>query len=569
MNTINAWCKIFFLACAAAWGAKADQYWNVYQVAPGEYDIVAQRAKFVRVFMPADVSFLTASEKQILNKLFEVSRYMSEIYLRQLSPANPDLREQLYCKPDPNDFDHLRWEMFELHFGPWDTTERYHPFIGDQPRPPGAAFYPPDLERAEFNQWLERHPGDQEAFTSLYTLIRRHHDELTAIPYHVHYRPWLEPAAQLLEEAAALSDNPSLSTYLKLCAKALLEDDYLAADLAWMELKDTPIEVVIGPYEVYADELFGYKAAYQSFVTLIDPRDRKDVARFKKYLRAMEENLPIPHEHKNFRRQFHSPVIVANQIQGGGFNVPGTQAMAFNLPNDERVRETKGSKNVILKNVIQSKFQHVLHPLAKVILAPAQQPLLDGDYFFRHILFHELSHALGPGTLERDGHVTTVAKELKELHWTLEEAKADTMGIYNVLFMMEKGEFPVEEKDRALVTYFGTLFRMMRFGLTDAASRSAMVQYRFHLEQGGIRYHEEPKVFSIDSARLEKSIRNLLRRILLLQVEAKYSTVQAFLTHYTAEHPHIDQAMIRTALIPVDIQPMYPACIEEDENARE
>jgi len=557
ITILRALCVVLWVSLSLTSVAMAEQYWNVYLLDQGEYDPVLQRAKFVQVKMPVDVSFLSNKEKQVLQQLFRVGHFMSEIYLRQLNPKNPQLRTELVAK-NTDSFGKILLELFDLHFGPWDTIEGYHPFFNTEPRPPGAGFYPADLTREEFTRWLEQHPEDRPSFSSLYTVIRRSPDGLVALPYHEVYRQWLEPAADALREAARISANPSVKNYLSLCANALLDDNYLPADLAWMELKDTPLEIVIGPYEVYADNLFGYKAAYQAFLTVIDPKDRLELARFKKYLRQMEANLPIATHHKNFRRQFVSPVVVANQVQGGGFNVPGTQAMAFNLPNDERVREAKGTKNVILKNVIETKFQYILLPLATKIIHPKQLPLVNATYFFRHILFHELSHALGPGTLIKNGQQTTVSQELKELHWTLEEAKADTMGVYNILFMMEKGEFPQHEIGQLFTTYMVTLFRMMRFGLNDAASLSAMLQYRFHAENQAILYDASTRQFLVDEDKMNASIRALLSKILQTQLTADYLQVKAFLDQYTASNPDIEQAMEKTQYIPVDIQPIYP-----------
>jgi len=538
----------------------ARQSWPVYHIEKGDYDFVMQRAKFVRVTMPVNIQFLTPSEKAILNKLAPAVQLMSEIYLRQVHTENPRFLQLIQNKKGP--FQSLLLELFQLHFGPWDTIEQHHPFLkGAPPYPPGAAFYPVDMTKEEFEQWLCQNPQDKDDFTSAFTVIRRDQEKLNAVPYSKEYEEWLIPAAKLLREAAQLTNNTSLRVYLNVTAQAFLDDNYVASDIAWMGLKDTPLEIIFGPHEVYLDGLFGYKKSFQAVLAVTDPRDKKDVTRFKDYLQEMEKNLPIPEEYKNFRRRFTSPVTVVNQVQSGGFIRAGTQAMAFNLPNDESTRELNGTKNILLKNVIEAKFDYVLLPLGRKILVEEQLALLDRNYFFRHILFHELSHSLGPGIIHKNGSETTVAMELKEHHWTLEEAKADVLGIYNVLFMMEKDEFPKEDKDKALITYFMTLFRMMRFGANDAAGLSAMLQYRFYVQQGGIAFDDKSRRFTVHPQALAQSITQLATRILSLQAEADYAQVKAMFDKNAAEnaveHPFITQALQATTTVPVDIQPVY------------
>ena len=226
------------------------------------------------------------------------------------------------------------------------------------------------MSKQEFEAWILEHPDDKQAFQSLFTVIRRDGDGLVAIPYSEYYKQWLEPAAALLYEAAAITNNPSLKTFLTLRADAFSSDDYYASDMAWMDLADTPIEVVIGPYEVYTDKLFGYKAAFEAFITLRDPAESEAVTRYIDFLRGMEANLPVDESYKNFKRGFHSPIAVTDQVHGGGDNVPGVQTIAFNLPNDERVREAKGAKKVILSNVLGAKFDLILAPMAQHVLVP-------------------------------------------------------------------------------------------------------------------------------------------------------------------------------------------------------
>ncbi|MCH8201785.1 MAG: hypothetical protein IH996_01615 [Proteobacteria bacterium] len=523
---------------------------------PKPYDIDQQRAKIVRIPMPVDSSFLNQEERAVINKLIAAADLMSEIYLRQVSQDNPRLRAEIAASQRP-DKDKLL-DMFDLHFGVWDSLAQGHPFYGDERRSAGAGFYPKDITKVEFENWIRDHPKDEQDFKSLYTVIRRDGDKLKAIPYSLHYREWLEPAAKLLNEAADITSNKSLKAFLHLRAYAFYTDDYYESELAWMDLEGTPIEVVIGPYEVYTDRLYGYKAAFEAFITLRNPEESAAVARYKKYLRDMEAHLPVDESYKNFRRGFASPIAVTDQLHGGGDNVPGVQTIAFNLPNDERVREAKGAKKVLLKNVIEAKFRLILGPMAEHILVSDQAPLLIEKYMSLGTLFHELSHSLGPGTIEKDGEETTVGAELKELYSPLEEGKADMLGVYNLLFMMEKGELPAAEKENLLATYFVGLFRSMRFGIDEAHGHGAALQYSYLKAKRAFLVDAETAHFRIDFKAMEKALEEMVRDMIMVQGDGDYAKAKAFLERWG----HIDDwartAIERLSDIPVDIQPSYP-----------
>ena len=439
--------------------------------AADDYDLRAQYAKLATIEMTPDTSFLTEEEREVVNLLIEASGYMDEIYLRQRGVQLPQLRETI-SRSRRADRD-LLVAMFDRNFGPWDEVAELRPFWGTQPMPEGAGFYPADLTREEFDAYLAANPDQREALTSPYTVVERRGDGFVAVPYSQAYREWLVPAARLLEQAAERTSNPSLKRFLSLRAKSFLSDDYFESEMAWMDLQDTPIEIAIGPYEVYTDRLYGTKTAFESFVTLRNPEESAALAKYKNYLRTMEENLPIPDEHKNFQRGFESPIAVADQVHGDGDNVPGTQTIAFNLPNDERVREAKGAKKVILANVLGAKYDRILAPMADVVLKDDQAALVAKKYMEANTLFHELSHSLGPGTITVDGRQTTVNAELRDQYSALEESKADVMGIWNILLMMEKGEIPASEKPQLFSTYFTGLFRSMRFGTESAHGRAS------------------------------------------------------------------------------------------------
>ncbi len=522
--------------------------------APREH-LEAMRAEIAVVDMAPDTSFLTVEEARVVNLLNQAATLMSKIYLRQVSEDNPKIREEIAAGNHPDK--EILLNLFDLHFGPWDTLGHDKPFYGSAEKPAGAAFYPADMTKEEFDAHIAAHPEDKDAFTSGYTVIRRNEaGALKAIPYSVYYKEWLEPAAGLLREAAAITSNGSLARFLTLRADAFLSDDYYESEMAWMDLEG-PIEVAIGPYEVYTDGLFGYKTAFEAFVTVKDPEESAALAKYKDYLRDMEANLPVPPEYKNFRRGFESPIAVVAQVHGGGDNAPGVQTVAFNLPNDERVREAKGAKKVLLNNVMAAKFDRILEPMAEHVLVGDQALLLMQKYMGAQVLFHELAHSLGPGTIVKNGAETTVTAELKELHGPIEEGKADVMGAYNVLYMMEKGELPAAEKENFLATYFVGLFRAMRWGVNEAHGQGAAFQYAFFKEQGAFTVDEATGKFRIDFPKLEAAISALTAEIVFVEGDGDYARAKAFLDKYAVLDAPATAIIASLTDIPVDIQPVY------------
>ena len=510
-------------------------------------------AKLARVDMAIDTGFLNAEEREVVNLLMQASALMSEIYKRQTTPDYDRLRAEVAAKNDP-----ALLEKFDAFFGPWDPVNDNDPFFGGKAKPAGAGFYPADLTKEEFDRYLAAHPDEAKALTDPYTVVKRQGDKLIAVPYSVEYKQWLEPAAKLLEQAAARTSNASLKRFLTLRAQAFRTDDYFQSELAWMDLSGTPIEIAIGPYEVYTDTLYGRKTAFESFLTIKDPEESAALDVYKGELRGMEANLPVEERYKNFQRGFESPIVVADQIKGGGDNVPGVQTVAFNLPNDERVREAKGAKKVILRNVLGAKYDRILAPMAPLVLVGDQARDVTKKYMFMETLFHELSHSLGPGTIRVNGRETTVDKELKELGSGFEEAKADVMGAWNILYMMDKGILPAAERKQIRATYVAGLFRAMRFGIGEAHGKGAAMQYRFLREKGAIVWDEQARRFRIDEAKIDSAIRDLVATIVRLQGNGDYAGTKALLDKYAVLDPQAQQVVDTMKDIPTDIRPIYP-----------
>jgi hypothetical protein len=485
------------------------------QAAPAAAEQPAPPAGYAVIRMTPDTSFLTAEERKVVNLLIKAADEMTAIYARQSKSA-------------------------------------------DGPDGPGHGFYPAGMTKAAFEAYLAAHPDQKAALTDGYTVVRRQGDRLVAVPYSVEYKAELARAAALLDQAAAITTNPSLKRFLTLRAESFRTNDYFQSEMAWMDLEGTPIEVAIGPYETYTDEMLGQKTAFEAFVTLKNPAESSALDKYKALLRDMEANLPVEDRYKNFKRGGASPIAVAEQVRGGGDNLTGPQTVAFNLPNDERVREAKGAKKVILSNVLGAKYDGILKPIAARVLVADQASLVSKKYMTLETLFHELSHSLGPGSITVNGRETTVSAEMKDIGGTAEEAKADVMGVYNILFMMQRGEIPAAERPQLLATYMAGVFRAVRWGDEEAHGRGAALQYGYLKSKGAFTWDASAKRFRVDDDAMAAGLKDLVADLVRLQGDGDYAGMVAFFDR----HAHLDaeaKAAIATLQdIPVDIAPVYP-----------
>jgi len=525
-------------------------------------DIRDRLSRLPRTPIDYDHALLDAKETQTVHKLVEASRYMNDIFLSQVADRNPQLRNRVSAaaRTDPA----ARWALalFDVHKGPWDRLKENEPFIGSESKPPGAGFYPTDMKKEEFESWVASHPGDKEAFQGLFTVIRRQGQGLVAIPYSKAYHEALEVSARNLREAAALTGNASLRDYLTKRADAFLSDDYFASDIAWMDL-DSDIEVVIGPYEVYEDALFNYKASFQSFVTARDKGESEKLAVYATHLPDMEHNLPIPDKHKNLKRKFESPIRVVQEIYTAGDARRGVQTSAFNLPNDEKVREAKGSKKVLLKNLMDAKFRQSGRPIAERTLVQAEVPNISFDAYFNHTLFHELSHGLGPGIIRGpDGKRVEARLLLKEIYSTIEECKADVTGLWNILLAIDRKWLSSFREPQLYATYTGLMFRGMRFGIDEAHGQGTAIQWNWFREKGAI-VPDAGGRFSTDPAKCREAIRSLANELLMIEATGDYARGKALLEKYGRSTPEIQAVIARLSDIPVDITPVFVGAGEQ------
>lgn len=515
-----------------------------------------QIAKFAPVKVDYDASLLSESNQKVLAKLVQAAQYMDQIFERQVYSRNVAIHKALQTGDNP-DFKTLL-DCFELNIGPFDRLRHDSAFINlaDQ-KPAGANFYPEDMTKEEFENWIKAHPEDEEAFTSNFTIIRRENGGLKAVPYSEAYREFLEPASRLLKEAAALAENPSLKKYLNSRADAFLSNDYFQSDMDWMDLKDHQIEVVIGPYEVYEDALFGYKASFEAFITIVDPAESRKLRKVNAYLQKMELNLPIPDQYKNLHRGSSSPIVVVQEVYTGGDTKAGVQTTAFNLPNDERVREAKGSKKVMLKNIARAKFDQCWIPIVNRVMAEKELKRVSFDAYFNHVLMHEMSHGLGPGIITKNGKKTTVNKELREAYSTIEEAKADILGIYNLQYLIDQGVFPKSLEKNLYASYLGGIFRSVRFGINEAHGGANAIEINYLTDKGGFEYDNASEKFAVNYSKIRSAVRDLSHDLLMLEARGDYEGAKAFIQKYRYLSEPVQAALESLRDVPVDIRPIY------------
>jgi peptidase M49-like protein len=516
-------------------------------------DIERRLAQYSPTPLDADLTPLSAEDRRVLDLLVAAARRMNDVFLRQVWTGNPALRQEIAGWQGPRA--EAARAYFDINSGPWDRLDAMKPFIGERPHPEGAGYYPEDMTKEEFEAWVAAHPDQRESFLSGVTVIRRKGTDLTAVPYSQEYRDLLEPAAAKLREAAAATGNASLRKFLESRAAAFASDDYYESDLAWMDL-DAPVEVTIGPYETYEDGLFGYKTAFEAFVTVALPKESEALARYKERLPWLERNLPIPDQDKNLNRGTESPIRVVDTYYASGDTRAGVQTIAFNLPNDERVREAKGSKKVLLHNTMRAKYDQILVPIAGRVLAPEQVAEVSFDAYFNEVLHHELSHGLGPGTITLDGRKTEVRLELKDLYSTLEEAKADVMGIYNILALIGRGDMPADLRRSLEPTYVAGLFRSARFGVDEAHGQGVVAQFNYLIGKGALEVDSAGR-FRAVSGRFPDAIRDLLHDMLTLQAAGDYAGTRRFLDTYGKPTSELRAAIDRLKDLPVDIRPIY------------
>lgn len=522
-------------------------------------------ARYAPADIGADLSALPANERDALARLIEAARIMDALFLRQVWAGNDAMLQELASLasrpvgPRASRSAAARLRYFLINKGPWDRLDHNRAFVPGAPAKPEAAnFYPAGAAKTEVQAWLDGLTGKaKEAATGFFTTIRRAEDgtRFVAVPYSIEYQGELARAAALLREAAALTSEPTLKKFLIARADAFISNDYYASDVAWMEL-DAAVEPTIGPYEVYEDEWFNAKAAFEAFITIRDEAESKKLQAFSAHLQELENNLPIDPKYRNPALGAFAPIRVVNEVFAAGDGNRGVQTAAYNLPNDERVVKEKGTKRVMLKNVQDAKFALVLLPISKIALSPADQAKISFDAFFTHILMHELMHGLGPHNITVGGRQTTVRQELKETSSAIEEAKADVSGLWALRQLADRKQLDPAIAKTMYTTFLASAFRSIRFGVNEAHGKGIAVQLNYFLDAGAVKVRPDG-TFTVDAAKMSEAVTSLTKEIMTLQAEGSYTKAKDLVDRLGVVRPEVKKMLDRLIGVPVDIEPRF------------
>lgn len=506
-----------------------------------------QLADYATFDLTTDLSGLSDRDRKLVAKLVEAARPMDPMYWEQ---TYGNLDSLLASIDDPG----LR-RLVEINYGPWDRLNNDEPLVpGVGAKPAGANLYPHDMTREEFQAALDAPAGESASLRSLYTLVRRRADgSLQAIPYHEAFAEQVGIVAERLREAAELADDPGLKRYLSLRADAILSDDYRESDLAWMDMKTNPIDVVIGPIETYEDQLYGYKAAYEAYVLVKDQEWSARLARYASLLPDLQRGLPVSEEYKREMPGTDSDLNAYDVVFVAGEANAGSKTIAINLPNDETVQLEKGTRRLQLKNAIRAKFDSILVPLANILIAEDQRQHITFDAFFGNTMFHEVAHGLGvKNTINGRG---TVREALREHASPIEEGKADVLGLYMVTSLFDQGiETEGDIRDH-YVTFLASIFRSVRFGASSAHGRANMVRFNFFEERGAFTRDDATGTYRVNFDAMRDAMTALSELILTLQGNGDYEGVSRLLDEQGVVGPALqaDLDRLSEAGIPVDI----------------
>ncbi len=497
-------------------------------------------AKYVQVPLKADISHLSDNEKEMLRLLFLTADIMDEIFWTQNTGE-----KEAFLSTIANEKER---QFARINYGPWDELDGLKSFIdGVGEKPSGARFYPADMTKEEFEQF------DDPNKTSLYTLIVRDEEgKLKSVWYHEAYAERINQAAELLQKASELAADPEFANYLKLRAEALLSDDYLASDLAWMDVRNNNIDFVVGPIENYTDGLFGYKAAHEAFILIKDIEWSSRLSRYAAFLPELQKQLPVDPLYKKEVPGSDADLNAYDAVYYAGDCNNAGKTIAINLPNDERVHLSKGTRKLQLKNTMKAKFDHILVPIADVLIAPEQRKHIRFDAFFSNTMFHEVAHGMGiKNTI--DGK-STVRKALMEQYSPLEEAKADILGLYLVTKLHEMGEYTDTELMDNYVTFMAGFFRSVRFGAASAHGKANMMTFNYFLEQGAFTRNEDG-TYSIDLDKMMEAGKQMTAKILMAQGNGDYDAVKEWIASEGVVKPQLQSDLDRVTEkgIPVDI----------------
>jgi peptidase M49-like protein len=514
-------------------------------------------ARFVPTDITADISRLSPNDRRVLAKLVEASKIIDGLFLRQVWAGNVSMLIDLSRDQTPEG--RARLHYFLINKGPWSRLDSDKPFVVGAPeKPQNAGFYPDGTTRKEIEKWISSLPeAEQAQAKAFFTVVKRTADgrSFQVVPYNIEYQGELLAAAKLLREAGDATAEPTLKKFLNTRADAFLTNDYYDSDVAWMELSGA-IEPTIGPYEVYEDGWFNYKAGFESFITIQDETESAKLQKFAGELQDIENHLPIDPKYRNPKLGALAPIAVVNEIFCSGDSNHGVQSAAFNLPNDERITREKGTKRIMLKNVQDAKFAKTLVPISKVVLSPADQKDIAFDAFFAQVLVHELMHGLGPHNATVGGRETTVRLAMKEAGSALEEAKADIASLFAIQYLIDKGVMPKTLERTLYTTFLASSFRSIRFGITEAHGKGQAMQLNYLVDAGAFAVRPDG-TFAVVPAKIKDGVTSLTREFMTIQAEGNYEKAKEMQTRLGIIRPEVQRALDKLKNVPIDIEPRF------------
>jgi hypothetical protein len=536
----------FMIGSAAKGGAPAD-----LKVVP---DLDQRLAKFRRVQMPFRAAGLSGRDQQLVRKLVEACGYLESIYWRQSDPEGLSLYQSLAASASPRDVKLRRY--LKINASRFDLLDDNKPFVGTDPMPLGRGFYPTNLTRDRVEQYVKEHPDQKAAIYDQFTIVRWHDGILEAVPFHIAYRAFLEPAARALRVAARLSGDPAFAKFLQLRADALLSDDYFPSDLAWLELKNPKFDIIFAPYETYLDTLLGVKGSYGAAVLVRNERESKKLELFQKYVPEIQDALPLTAEDRPSKHGLETPMEVMDSPFRAGDMTHGYQAVADNLPNDPRVHERKGSKKLFFKNFMDARVNYVILPVARQLMEPEQAAKVSGEGYLLSTIMHEICHGLGPAFARTPAGKVSIREAIGPQFSSLEEAKADATGMFALKWMVDHGALPKEKLEEYYASYVGDLFRTARFGTAEAHGEAEMMEFNYLSERGAIRRNANGR-YAIDYEKIPGAIADLAKELLEIEAAGDRQHAENWFKKYDQMPEELKASLKPTSDIPVDIDPVF------------
>ena len=521
------------------------------QVVP---DLSARLDKFRAVQMPFHSAGLSSREVRMVGKLVAASRYLEQIYWRQMDPEGLTLYQSLAPSRNPRDRKLRRY--LDINASRYDLLDENKPFVGTTPMPPGRGFYPQSLTRDQVEKYVQEHPEKKGEIYSSTTVVRWHGEDLEGLPYHIAYRSFLEPAARNLREAAKLSTDAAFAEFLRLRADALLTDDYLKSDIAWLALKDNKFDVIFAPYETYNDGLLGVKATYGAAVMVRNAGESQKLAMFQKYVPEIQDALPLQAEDRPSKRGLETPMEVMDVPFRSGDLDHGYQAVADNLPNDPRVHEEHGSKKIFFKNFMDARVNYVILPVAKHMMLPEQAAKASGEGYLLGTIMHEIAHGLGPAFARTASGQLEIREALGPVFGGLEEAKADVAGMFGLKWLVDRDVLPKEKLEEFYASYIAGIFRTVRFGIGEAHGQAEMMEFNYLLEHQAIKRQQSGR-YAIDYARMPEVVAALNKELLDIEAKGARERAENWFKKYDVMPTDLQESLKSTSDLPVDIDPIF------------